>query len=641
MGWTSNSPFGFDCREILIGSVTNSQGERSVLDHAGQSSHESTTSDQGGKRRDRAKGATQLTVAVLPSVLVVLALLVATGSPRLAPKGLLSDPQQILLWILVGAVAALHRPLAAMASPDAKGGDAATLGLGAVVLPAVMVELGSVPAALVAGTALLLSEAFLQGLAARTSGTDNALGRLLPSLERAVLLALAVLLTGTFVSLPKIADSKPPVLALLSSLFFVSILAGTVLSLEKLRKKTPAPRRVLVPMILDGVGWTAGWMLSALLYDGESLNGRWVWWMVALLCAEAARNAVLRGLSDHRVGHFERMRQAHERILSETSGMGDIAQQVLVECRNILPVQWFQFELPEDDDLDTGPQGDFWQSWAAGPDGLLVEGRPKPPSRPSMLPGIHRRASWRIVERQLIRINPDDGEVLLARLRLWCDPRRMEPGAEELLDTLVPQMASSVHRAMLDREAKLDPLTGVPVRRVLESRMQRAYRRCMEDGVPMAVIMCDIDFFKKVNDTYGHAAGDEALKLVAATLDTQRRDNDLCCRYGGEEFTILLERTHGDDALRLAERLRRAVELLHFEFDGLHIPLTMSLGVASFPELHIKTVSELLLLADEALYEAKERGRNQCMLHIGNGAFRPATGARRQESSTIIPRPAF
>ena len=258
-----------------------------------------------------------------------------------------------------------------------------------------------------------------------------------------------------------------------------------------------------------------------------------------------------------------------------------------------------------------------------------------------MLPGIHRRADWRVLERQLVRTNPDDGEVLLARLRLWCDPRRIESGAEDLLDTLIPQMASSVHRAMLDREAKLDPLTGVPVRRVLESSMQRAYRRCIEDGVPMAVIMCDIDFFKKVNDTHGHTAGDEALKLVATTLDSQRRDNDLCCRYGGEEFTILLERTHGDDALRLAERLRQAVEMLHFEFEGRHIPLTLSLGVASFPELHIKTVSELLLLADEALYEAKESGRNQCMLHIGNGAFRPPAGVRRQESSTIISRPTL
>ncbi len=611
-----------------------------MLDNASQSSHETTTPNQGGERRDRAKGAEQLVVAVLPSALVILILLIATASPQLAPKGLLAEPWQLLAWIAVGIVAALHRPLAGHTAPAAStAGETATLGLGAVVLPAVLAESGVVPAALVAGVVLLTAEAVLQTLAARIGGTENALGRLLPSLERAILFSFSTLIVGTLLSMPQAARLPAALSAVASALLFGLIPAISIAALARLRRKDFVPKRALPPLILDVAGWAIGWMLSSLLYDSERLQGRWIWGLVALMAAEAARNAVLRSLSDHRVGHFERLREAHERILSETAGMGDIAQQVLVECRNILPVQWFQFELLEEASLNPGGPDDFWQSWAAGPDGLLVEGRPRPPSRPGMLPGIHRRADWRVLERQLVRTNPDDGEVLLARLRLWCDPRRVESGAEDLLDTLVPQMASSVHRAMLDREAKLDPLTGVPVRRVLESSMQRAYRRCIEDGVPMAVIMCDIDFFKKVNDTHGHTAGDEALKLVAATLDSQRRDNDLCCRYGGEEFTILLERTHGDDALRLAERLRRAVELLRFEFEGRHIPLTLSLGVASFPELHIKTVSELLLLADEALYEAKESGRNQCMLHIGNGAFRPPAGVRRQESSTIIPRP--
>jgi len=104
--------------------------------------------------------------------------------------------------------------------------------------------------------------------------------------------------------------------------------------------------------------------------------------------------------------------------------------------------------------------------------------------------------------------------------------RGIEAGAEELLSSLVPQMASSVHRARLDREARFDALTGVPVRRILESRLQQAYSACCEHGWSMAVIMCDIDHFKKVNDTYGHAAGDEALKVFAQTLETHRREND-------------------------------------------------------------------------------------------------------------------
>ncbi len=349
---------------------------------------------------------------------------------------------------------------------------------------------------------------------------------------------------------------------------------------------------------------------------------------MAALSAEAARQALWRIRSESQVGHLERLQEANERILGETSGMGSIAQQILTECRNVLPVQWFQFESP-------GAEG-RWQSWAAGPDGLLVEGRPRPPARPSMLPGIHRRADWAILGQTLGGGEEEAAPEGLARIRLWCDPRRIEPGAERLFATLLPQMASAVHRARLDREAKLDPLTGVPVRRLLDARMQTVFRRACEEGKPMAVIMCDIDFFKKVNDSWGHAAGDEALKLVAKTLDHQRRESDLCCRYGGEEFTVLLENTDGEDALRLAERLRRAIAALAFSFDRNKIPLTLSLGVASFPELHIKTASELLLLADEALYEAKKRGRNQALLNIGRSAFRaPVTG----DASDIMDKP--
>ena len=155
-----------------------------------------------------------------------------------------------------------------------------------------------------------------------------------------------------------------------------------------------------------------------------------------------------------------------------------------------------------------------------------------------MLPGVHRRAAWRILEDPLVV----EGETL-AVVRLWCDPRRLESGAEELFSTLLPQMASSIHRARLDREARLDPLTGVPVRRLLDSGLQRAYRRCCEEGRSLAVTMCDIDHFKRVNDTYGHAAGDEALILVARALEEERRESDLLARYGGVSLPCF-SRTH-------------------------------------------------------------------------------------------------
>ena len=142
----------------------------------------------------------------------------------------------------------------------------------------------------------------------------------------------------------------------------------------------------------------------------------------------------------------------------------------------------------------------------------------------------------------------------------------------------------------------------------------------------MAVVMCDLDHFKKINDTYGHATGDQALSATAALLAAETGDDHLAARYGGEEFTLLLEEADGDEALALAERIRAAVEALDVVVDGQRIPLTLSLGVAVFPQLHVKRPQELVELADEALYEAKGHGRNRALLHLGRGRFRTAAG---------------
>lgn len=609
-----------------------------------------------GRSTDRPKvgGIEQLAMAALPSLLVVLALLAASTSPDLAPTGLFDRPFELLGLILLGAVAAVHRPLADaprsngdLVPGDSTGdvpgnvtGDAAramtlSLGLGAAVLPVLHQRQGAVVAAVGAFCVLSAAELVRAYATSRFERLDDGARSWVHVLERAVLFAWATLLAAGFADAlaggwgGEGASLAPGWIALASALVYIGAFAGTVWAVARIRQRPFVLRLALPPLALDAVGWLFGFLGADLAAEVGWSRLAVLWIALALLSAEAARNALLRGRSDQRLGSFERLQEAHERILSETSGMGEIAQQVSIECRNVLPVEWFQFELPEADG--------YWQSWASGPDGLVVEGRPKPPARPDMLPGIHRRASWKVLERSLVR-TVDGQQETLARLRTWCDPRRVEAGAEALLDTLIPQMASSVHRARLDREARLDPLTGVPVRRVLDSRLQRAYRQSCEQGTPMAVIMCDIDFFKRVNDDHGHAAGDEALQLVAATLDAERREKDLCCRYGGEEFTILLEETDGDAALRLAERLRRAVEALRFSFDGRAIPLTLSLGVAAFPELHIKTASELLLLADEALYEAKERGRNQCLLNIGREAYR-APGAVGPREPTTPARP--
>ena len=197
----------------------------------------------------------------------------------------------------------------------------------------------------------------------------------------------------------------------------------------------------------------------------------------------------------------------------------------------------------------------------------------------------------------------------------------------ELLDALLPQIAISVRQALTEREAKRDHLTGLPDRRVLEARLEEAYRACRLDGSSMAVVMCDIDRFKRINDSHGHAAGDGALLKIAEVLESCRRETDLCARYGGEEFAVVLQRGDGETALAVAERIRQAVGATVFLHEGTRIPLRISAGVAAYPELYVDSGKELLLLADEALYEAKRRGRDRC-LAASRAAALPAAGGQ-------------
>lgn len=514
-------------------------------------------------------------------------------------------------------LAALYRLPDDRRTGGRRTGNGGGLGLATLVLPAALLGLGAAPAVIVAAAAALAASAAHDLTARRRLGVRLEDGWLRRRLEDAVFVAGATLAAAA--AMARWVEPAPvlgrqalaPAAAYLTALALFELIRHRLAGPLRLRELLPA----LKPLGLDAAGWLVGTWLFDVAVAGGWARTAGLMAVVALLAAEAARGAFLHGAATLRLADYERLQHAHQRILAEMSGMGEIAGQMLIECRNVLPVQWFQFELVEP------PSGTAGRSWSAGPEGTLFEGEPRPPARPRALPGVHRRAAWRILEKAL----KAEGETL-ATVRLWCDPRRIEAGAEELFATLVPQMASSVHRALLDREAKLDALTELPVRRLLEGRLQRAYRQCGEEGWPLAVLLCDIDHFKRINDTHGHAAGDEALKVFARTLETHRREHDLCCRYGGEEFALLLEKTTGEAALRLAERLRRAVAALDLRIEGQRLPLTFSAGVAAFPELHVKTAGELLLLADEALYAAKANGRDRCLLNLGRGDFRTPEG---------------
>jgi diguanylate cyclase (GGDEF)-like protein len=124
----------------------------------------------------------------------------------------------------------------------------------------------------------------------------------------------------------------------------------------------------------------------------------------------------------------------------------------------------------------------------------------------------------------------------------------------------------------------------------------------------MSIIMVDIDNFKRVNDEFGHLLGDEVLRAVSTILKQQLRKSDLLCRYGGEEFAIVVPETTGENAVRVAEKLRRQIETHHFP--GVPRLVTISCGVADYPT-HGITRDEVVAAADSALYNAKQLGRNR------------------------------
>lgn len=171
--------------------------------------------------------------------------------------------------------------------------------------------------------------------------------------------------------------------------------------------------------------------------------------------------------------------------------------------------------------------------------------------------------------------------------------------------------------ANLERLSRLDGLTGAFNRRFMDSSLSRLGEKSGTDAIPVAFILVDIDFFKAVNDQYGHPAGDECLREVAMTIRRQLRDPpDLLCRYGGEEFAVILPGCTGENALLVAEKIRTSVENVHFrDENGEPHGVTVSVGLSTLGAGG--TVAEMISRADRALYAAKQAGRNRCVAMTG------------------------
>jgi diguanylate cyclase (GGDEF)-like protein len=187
---------------------------------------------------------------------------------------------------------------------------------------------------------------------------------------------------------------------------------------------------------------------------------------------------------------------------------------------------------------------------------------------------------------------------LLARIRAG---KRIVDLQKELVET----------NRRLELLSITDGLTKLHNHRYFQDELARAFEESQRYQRPLSLAMIDIDFFKKVNDTHGHAVGDDVLKRAAALYRSSVRSTDLVARYGGEEFAVMMPETALDDGIAFAEKIRQLVEETPLDTQIGPLPITVSIGVASVPHSRIHTAKELIIAADKALYRAKKNGRNQ------------------------------
>jgi diguanylate cyclase (GGDEF)-like protein len=217
--------------------------------------------------------------------------------------------------------------------------------------------------------------------------------------------------------------------------------------------------------------------------------------------------------------------------------------------------------------------------------------------------------------------------MLAASLYLWrvrqlkANERRLTRLVSERTAELVERTAQlEVANEKLNQLATLDGLTNIANRRCFTGFLHQKWHQAQRSRTTLSLLLMDVDFFKRYNDTYGHQGGDECLKQVAAVLrETVKRANDLAARYGGEEFVVILSDTDAEGALKVAETIRAQIEALGIPHSGSNVNpcVTLSIGIASLVPDHHLQQEDLIAAADRALYQAKEQGRNRCRTEAG------------------------
>jgi len=225
-------------------------------------------------------------------------------------------------------------------------------------------------------------------------------------------------------------------------------------------------------------------------------------------------------------------------------------------------------------------------------DGLLLDFRPKV-----------------IITEPLIYNDIPIGVIVIASIKKYSEDALNRIGM--FSQSLSLALHNAVIHEQMQKLAAVDPLTGLLNRRYGMIRLREEYSKAVRSEGSLGIVMFDIDHFKKVNDTYGHLAGDRVLVHIARLVKPILREGDVLMRYGGEEFCAILPGASSEDSLKMAERIRFAIQESRVNYTEYEIQVTLSLGITSYPENNVEHEQELLSAADEALYISKESGRNK------------------------------
>ncbi len=343
--------------------------------------------------------------------------------------------------------------------------------------------------------------------------------------------------------------------------------------------------------------------------------------LLGAAAAVAAYALILRG----RVVRLEQRLAQREReghLLGESPDALSIVRHAHAAVSRILKVS--RFELYRVDD-----SGTIAEVWTLAPEGETTPlsepaldpaspylGKPIDPQRLRELTATETGRSFAPREllsgrppAQRLRLPLYAGDRLVAHLEI-SSPEPIDDGKKQEIRALLGPLTASLGALRNWVIAVTDELSGLASRRYFETRLSEEWERLARYGAPVAVALFDLDRFKQLNDSLGHAAGDAAIRRFGEILRSAVRATDVACRYGGEEFAILFPASEAASALAVAERVRLALQAESFEFDGTPFRITVSAGIAS-GDAKPAGRDEILFRADKALYAAKEKGRNR------------------------------